>query len=264
MEIAFCTTDDRSYSAIEFSKLDRKDRTAKRRKLQCIECEAEAYYSKAAKGRTPFFGAKDHHLDCKLSRRDMSVGIGIDKELAVANRIIVDLGTIVSEGSNSQPSAHRNGATRNRILLTGKGTSSNVTVKRGVDSLLKALISTPDFHCSAQLVVVDGIEMKAREFFIPMSEVTIEHVGLVRGFWGNVVSGANGNGGLTWLNMHADHPTALYFSGDLFVEAQSRFEFTKETDLNAAAILYVGKFPIGQKARIRNFNCLAIHPIHSI
>jgi hypothetical protein len=71
MDIARCTEDGVTYTAIDFSNLSKDDLFHKRRLLRCPKCGGPAFFRNAsAIGRGPCFGARPHAVGCVLAAQE--------------------------------------------------------------------------------------------------------------------------------------------------------------------------------------------------
>jgi len=70
MDIAFCTTNNKSYDIASFSALDTSVLDKLRRTLVCKKCSGKGYYRKKSRdGKPACFGAY-HEDNCKHKSRD--------------------------------------------------------------------------------------------------------------------------------------------------------------------------------------------------
>ena len=65
MDNAFCTINNQTYNAYQFSQLDIGTISQLRRFLECPTCHAPAFFRKAARnGQAACFGARPHNDGC--------------------------------------------------------------------------------------------------------------------------------------------------------------------------------------------------------
>lgn len=257
METALCTADATKYSAIDFAALARNVIASKRHDLQCTACKAKAYFNKGATGHSPFFGAREHLADCTLSTLSLVVMNDDDQRTVTAERIVVQLTPSIVIMDEINSSGNRTSG-RTNVQLSGAGSSSDRTVKRGVDGLLNALILHPEFRDSATLIEVGGQQLPASDFFVPLANVSAANTDLFRGFWGTIYSGRDGNGGWTWLNTDSDFTAAIGLPQELWEESRSRFHFKEAVELAGATILVLGKFSTALKCKVEDIYHIAI------
>lgn len=206
MDHARCTLDDKPYTAFDFSKLPPVTLENYRRSLVCAECEGPAFFRKqSADGRAPCFGGRPHKPGCSLASQEggawgVDGGDGEDERLNPGDRIVVDLrldvGSAGAPGGNPSDRQHGQG----RFFGGSNGEQRSRTYKR-LRAMLRALVEGHGLATSNQIIELTGvIEMPAREFFVPFSEVASLPAGQYRGFWGSLSDARHGKDGAIYLN----------------------------------------------------------------
>lgn len=266
MDIAVCTEDGETYTAVEFAAQNQADIGRKRRLLQCPECDGPAFFRKASRGgRAPCFGARPHIGDCGLAALDQERrgdGLGEDQDALynLGNRIIVDLnfGALdhpVHVGDpNRAPNRRREGR------YAGDGDRANAEMHRRLSTLLRTLIEAPNFRHSDQLIAVnDHPEMAARDFFVSLPNITHQYIGQFRGYWGLLSDAAYDSSGTLWLNSGGRNNISFCLNAEYAEVLAERHRFEDEEDLAGSYILAFGEPRISQNGK---FFCSIADPAY--
>lgn len=205
MDVAFCTADNNTYTAIEFASLPARQLEEFRTQLICVECRYPAFFRKRTRdGRAPCFGGRPHKEDCDLATN----GAGAwgaqgpddqDERLNRGDHIVLDLrlegGS--DEGSpGGDPAQRRHGQGRVHI---GNGQRQALMYRR-LRTVLRNLARSESFSRSSQIIEVTGlVSLRASDFFVHFDDVGPEHFGKFLGLWGTL-SDARLSGETIWLN----------------------------------------------------------------
>lgn len=248
MNEARCTEDGIVYDAMNFSRQYPNDLGWKRRLLQCPECGAPAFFRNASpNGRVPCFGARPHVLGCNLAAYDherygRNVGDQERVEARSGGKIVVDLRYGAPENrfdgnpvSNFLAPTHSGGT-------GGRGFQPNAPTSCRPQSLLRSLVSSPDFCMSDWPLEVHGLSgISVRDFFIPLPAVTAQYDGQLRGFWGMLTDVREDFRGTLWLNGGGRNNISFCLDARFLDQLHSRFRINSYEDLAGAYILVVGK-----------------------
>lgn len=257
MDIALCTEDGTTYTAVDFSRLPPIELARKRRLLECPECSGPAYFRKASRsGRAACFGARPHQEGCELAAPEyerMDDGAGQDQDTLEnpGTRIVVDF----NFGTPDQPEhVETEGLPPNRERrgrFTGDGERDDARMHRRLSTLLRNLIEAPAFRFSNQLLEIEGYpETTVRDFFVPLSDVNVDFNGQFKGYWGMLSDARFAHDRTLWLNsggrdnisfcVQTAHANTLY----------QRYRIEDEEDLAGAYILVFGTVQISQNDKL--------------
>jgi hypothetical protein len=254
MRTALCTIDGMTYNAARFQQTDEFD--IKRRFLECPECSGPAFYRGPSKnGREACFGARPHAEGCTLAalEHDGAVtgeGVEDDEVLTTGQRIVLDLNygtadTTTGGQTAGVPVGAGNGGTRGL-----GGPAMNNTITRRLGPILRTLMESDEFRRSNQTIQIPDVgEFTIADFFVPFSEVTDEHVGSCRGFWGMVPAPRRDGNGTLWLNSGGHEDMSVLLDQGFFEETRQRFHFEEVEDLAGAYVLVLGELRRGPSGK---------------
>lgn len=205
MDVAFCSADGRTYTAVEFSNLPARQLEDRRTQLACINCGNPAFFRKRTRdGRAPCFGGRPHKENCPLA----TSGAGAwgaqgpddqDERLNRGDHIVLDLRLEGGTGEGApggDPAQRRHGQGRNHI----ENGARRALMYRKLRTILRNLIRSEAFSQSSQIIEVTGlVSLKASDFFVHFEDVGREHLGQFLGLWGTL-SDARLSGETIWLN----------------------------------------------------------------
>jgi hypothetical protein len=268
MDIALCTEDGITYTAVDFSHLAFSDLGKKRRLLACPECNGPAFFRKASRGgRAPCFGARPHGENCSMAtlehdRQEDGAGEDQDALNNAGTRIVVDFNF---GAHDHQDHVETPGLTPNRNRLgrySGDGTRPDAEMHRRLSSLLKTLIHAPNFRHSDQIIAIEGRpEIPARHFFISLLDADDSCAGRFGGYWG-LLSDAKptGDGGL-WLNSGGLDNISFCLSAIDANEIRRRYQIQEDEDFSGAYILIFGTPKISQNGKLY---CIVADAAHMV
>lgn len=257
MDIARCTEDGVTYTAVDFSRLPSNNLAQKRRLLQCSECGGPAFFRKASRsGRAPCFGARPHVDGCGLAAQDyvrLDDGAGDDQDALhnPGNRIVVDLnfGALAQpehiEGAGRAPNPGRGGR------YVGDGFRPDARMHRRLSTLLRTLIEAPAFRNSDQVIEIDGHgEITAKDFFVPLLSTTTQYSGLFRGFWGLLSDARVSEDHTLWLNSGGRDNISFCLGSEHVDVVTHRYRVEDEEDFAGAYILALGTPRVSQNGKL--------------
>ena len=251
MDNAFCTINNQTYSAYQFSQLDIATISQLRRFLECPTCHAPAFFRKAARnGQAACFGARPHNDWCiesaPLSR--LINGENDDEDVLHddGQRIVLDLNYGAAEAVNHiDDDMNGNGAGRG-VRFSGNGNRPNAVVHRRLSTILRSLIINPAFRFSEQIIEVGTINQTISEFFVPFNEINQNCIGRICGYWGQIVDIGVGQDGTIWLNSGGREDVSLCLPTTIQQRFFDRFRINMVEDLVGSYILYLGDLRVSQ------------------
>lgn len=256
MDIALCMLDNQTYTSALFSQLPFADIGEKRRNLVCPECRGPAFFRKPTRnGRAACFGARPHQPNCSLSVLDETRIIHGQGEIAdviynPGERIFVDLVFGAQEYVHAEPnfSPIRGGARAG--IHIGNNAANNARMHRRLSTLLRTLIESPAFRNSHQVIEILGIEIQARDFFVPLLEIQSNHLNVIRGFWGMLSDVGVDQNGTAWLNSGGRGNISFVIDDNSFSQICERFNINEEEDFSGAYILVIGEARLSQNGKV--------------
>lgn len=204
MDIAKCTLDGVEYYASKFAKLPPSELASKRRNLVCTECGTRALFVKEAKsGQGPHFRARPHP-NCSLAapESERGEGGGDDKDILhnPGDHIVLDLKYGQADQVNGDPDVGGKGGSGGG-RYNGVGGRKNSVSHRRLRPILRNLIYSEAFRQSEQTVELPDVgTYRVKDLFLNFSDVTDDHVGEFRGFWGDILDTKQGYLGPQWIN----------------------------------------------------------------
>lgn len=257
MDVAFCTEDGRTYTAHNFSQLPLGELTRKRRLLECTECRGPAFFRKAsASGQAVCFGARPHEPDCSLrtAENELIGGLlGVDDEIFnPGDRIIIDLGggTATNPRHVDDVDTNANGNGRGRRFI-GDGERPDAVMHRRLRSLLRLLVTAPNFQYSTQMIeVANRPTLPAHDFFVPIGNVTRQYSGQYHGYWGMLSDAAFDNDGALWLNSGGRQNVSFCVPAEMVSEFFDRYGIADEEELAGAYILILGSVYVSMSNKL--------------
>lgn len=257
MDLALCTDDGVTYEAVEFSHLPPVELAQKRRLLKCPECDGPAFFRKASRsGRAACFGARPHEDGCSLAAPEHDTqadGQGADQD-ALENpgeRIVVDFnfGAVQQPAHEEAPGLPRNLNRRGRFISEGE--QPDARTHRRLSTLLRTLLEVPQFSQSNQILEIVGRdEITVRDFFIPLADVSEEHIGQYRGFWGMLSDARVAQNGTLWLNSGGRDDISFCLDLEQVEGIYERYGIEDEEDIAGAYILVFGTLQLSQNGKL--------------
>lgn len=257
MDTATCTEDNYSYTAVEFSQLSARELERKRRLLVCDDCGFVAFFRKPSRsGQGACFGARPHREGCAAAAADTEIRLpgGGDDQDEVFNpgdRIVVELAFGGQEqhphidGDPRGPRRPRGGR------FVGEGGPRYGQLHRRLSTLLRLLVTAPNFRFSDQIIAVDGqAELPARDFFVQLDAVTLQYSGQFRGYWGQLSDARYGSDGSLWLNSGGRGDMSFCLPADHVEAVMERFRLDDEEELAGSYILGLGTLYISQNGKM--------------
>lgn len=246
MDTAYCTLDGHTYHVTSFSQLSASDMQAKRRHLICPECRWQAYFKRAAtSGQGACFGARPHSPNCGLTAPVSLRGPGSDETQDILHNsmdhIVIDLNYGAHETIHGDPEDVDN--TRGRGgRFTGEGHRGPARMNRRLRPLLKSLISSEQFRNSSMIIeLTQHTTLPVNQFFVNFSDISDQHEGTFRGYWGLVFDTGMSNDGAFWLNTGKYSDLSVLITSDLYSDFRQRAGFQQESELEGMHVLVLGK-----------------------
>lgn len=256
MDTAICTEDGHTYTAVEFSRLEPLQLERKRRQLICEECRYPAFFRKPSRsGRGACFGARPHGENCDQAAVDNEVrvpGAGDDQDevFNAGDRIVVELafggqdGDVHLDGDERGPRRPRGGR------YVGDGGPRVGQMHRRLSTLLRLLVTAPNFRYSEQLIAVaNQPELPASDFFVHLSEVTGQYAGQFRGYWGQLTDAGEGADGVLWLNSGVRADASFLLPQQFRRQVMQRFRLDEEEDFSGMYILVLGTLRVSRNGK---------------
>jgi hypothetical protein len=257
MDTATCTEDAHTYTAVEFSRLAPSDLERKRRQLICEGCGNPAFFRKGStSGRGPCFGARPHDDDCELAATDNEIrlpGVGDDQDelFNPGDRIIVDL-AYGPQNTDVHLDQERGLRRARGGQFVGEGGGPRVAqMHRRLSSLLRMLVTAPNFRYSDQLIAVaNQPEIPARDFFVNFSDVTSQYAGQFKGFWGQLTDARPGADDSLWLNSGGKSDVSFCLPAEHLRAVMDRFDLEEAEDFSGAYMLVFGTLRISRNNKM--------------
>ena len=256
MDTAICTEDGHIYTAVEFSRLDPSQLERKRRQLICEECKFLAFFRKPSRsGRGACFGARPHGENCDQAAVDNEVrvpGAGDDQDEAFnpGDRIVVELafggqeGEVHLDGEQRGPRRPRGGR------FVGDGGLRTAQMHRRLSTLLRLLVTAPNFRYSEQTIAVaNQPELPVSDFFVHLSDVTDRYAGQFRGFWGQLTDAGEGSDGVLWLNSGGRSKVSFLLPHEFRQPVMQRFRLEEEDEFSGMYILVLGTLRVSRNRK---------------
>jgi hypothetical protein len=245
MQYAFCTADNKTYSAFEFARLNPEELAYKRRFLQCPECGGPAFFRNATQnGRIPCFGARPHAHGCTQAALDYTkVKYDFDEERNTLqnpdSKIIVELkyGAHTPVSPRLHPRQDRNVSFESHSY---RGHRSDDSTHHRPGYLLRTLMESPWFATSNCRVELNGQpDMPAKEVFVDLNAISYQYSNHFRGYWG-MITDANPDSDSIWLNVGGPCYFSFCINKSDLSELRRRYKFDDLEDLAGAFVLVFG------------------------
>lgn len=251
MDNAFCTINNQTYNAYQFSQLDIGTISQLRRFLECPTCHAPAFFRKAARnGQAACFGAHPHNDGCiesaPLSR--LINGENDDEDVLHndGQRIVLDLNYGAAETVNHiNDDINENGVGRG-VRFRGTGNRPNVVAHRRLSTILRSLIINPAFRVSEQMIEIGNITQTISNFFVSFNNINQNYIDRFRGYWGQIADIGEALNGTIWLNSGNRDDVSLCLPPAIQQFFFERFNINDAEDLVGLYILCLGNLKISQ------------------
>jgi hypothetical protein len=229
MDFAFCTVENKNYTAYEYSKLTTNEIISRKGDLFCSECKAKAYYKKRARsGQASCFGARPHLKNCSQSTMNHSNSSKVDeytkKEFINSGKNIV---IRFNEGENESQNAHNIsiGTLKNRLVGKGhhcrNGTDKSKSIRK-LSSILKLLYSDTEFERSDQTIDIGHqYPYKVSKLFRSVLKLNEDDLYRFKGIYGQLSSISEVKTGV-WINTNAPNKFSIYIEQDIYREILAR------------------------------------------
>ena len=269
MDIARCTEDGKIYSAMQFSLLNTIDFDHLKKGLQCPECNNPVVFQRSSRNYgAPCFRGHPHATGCTLSSQDECADDqdgNIENTIINPNTVIVidfNYGAQIDSGHVETTVQAPN---RSHISGSDYGQPAPFAYRRP-GSLLQILTESPAFGQSEQLIRVQGWEnIAARDFFVPLLDVTDQYAGLYRAYWGEVSSAGIAPDGALWLNSGWQGNISFCVQTHHLNELARRYSIKKTGDLAGVHVLVFGTPKIARNGKlcciVADPNCIALRRI---
>lgn len=205
MRTAICTINDREYEAAVFEQDIHFENI--KTTMVCPECHAPAFYRGVThNGREACFGAR-HADGCTLATGDCDEAQ--ENNEMETQRIVVDFNPVS-------------------------------TATGSLSSLLRRLMDSDEFKNSTDIIEIPGHgEFVISDFFVNFRDVTDEHIGTYRGYWG-LVPDARVSGNTMWLNTGGLNAPCANLDAEYFQTIYQRFQIQTAAEMSGSHILVVG------------------------
>ena len=214
MELVKCTIDNKTYNAIEFSKLPDLDK--KRKHLECIECGSSAYFRKASKsGQPPSFGSRKHEDNCPVTLEKNKQN-STQKEKKVES---IEPKEVKVESN----------------IKTQNEQKEQTLPLSNLSSILDKIISDDKFTQSNQIIEIGNHLYSAKNIFRKSDAITKEDISRFRAIYGQI-SKVTLERGTIWINFENSSNCSISLSKKL----QKRF-FAKFPELKKNTKSLIGK-----------------------
>ncbi|MET0940933.1 MAG: hypothetical protein ABWY13_06170 [Mesorhizobium sp.] len=136
-------------------------------------------------------------------------------------------------------------------MHVGDGGPGHAVMHRRLSSLLRMLINAPNFRYSEQTIAVaDQPELAARDFFVELGDVTRQHSGQFRGFWGQLTDAGEGAGGTLWLNSGGRGSMSFALPLEHRAAVMQRYRLANTEEFAGAYILVLGTLFVSQYGKM--------------
>lgn len=255
MDIANCTIDGKTYSAVNFAELPEEELTEKRRNLICTECKADAFFRRESKsGQAACFGATPHKEGCELAAPEAGKGEGEGGDEDIihnpGNIIEIDLnfGGSVPDNVDIKPGVDDTN-TVGKGRHTGKGNRPHANSHRRLSTLLRNLLRSFEYRNSEQLIELSGHEKtKIKDFFVKFPYIRGKHNDKFHGYWGAITDAKFMSGNL-WLNSGGPSSVSIFIAKEEVNTFLERFKLEDEESLAGTNVLALGTKYTSQKGK---------------
>lgn len=254
MELARNAENGEVYDAVSFDR--RSDRDRLRHSLVCLECGADAYFSRSARnGRSASFGARPHRPDCK--HHDSSETIAktfanlpeaeirepLEGEFQL-RRVDDKHSGVHLEHDDTAPRPPRGRARRH----TRTGGAARSLPSRGLRVLLAKLLTEPPTRSSTDVLhLYDGTTMLIRDACVHADDVTVQLRNKRRVYWGTIRD-ARFSSGTYWINTGRAAQPSIVIAPDELAQLLRRLKLEHADDLAGAAFIIWGPLRLSESS----------------
>ena len=247
MNIATCTEDFLTYTAMEFSRLHPDDLARKRRLLRCPECNGIGYFHNTSYDFRipPFFGARCHVPGCSLAALEYD-NSRLDAPDSRDQVLLMPGGKIIVEfeyGGYDKPECDEDIFSEPiRGHIRNDGYRPDACSHRRLSTLLRLLVNSPEFRTSRKLIDVNrDSNTTVADFFVPLENVTEQYLGHYKGFWG-VISDVryDKNEASVWFNSGGQDNVSFCMDKMHLIDFFNRYPVRDAEELAGAYILVFG------------------------
>ena len=256
MDIAKCSLNDQTYTAVMFAELPPNELSDKRQNLVCIECQADAFFRKASRsGQAACFGARPHIEGCTFaSPETLTTEAEGGEEDIIHNPgqiIEIDLNFgAAPQNVDIEPDGGDEAAQGRGGRHVGRGARPNVNMQRRLSTLLRNLINSNEFRESSQQIELEGRDATSvRNFFVNFNDVSSDHDGKFHGYWGMLTDARIGHGNTLWLNSGGRGAVSCVVSATNTGALYERYNIDDEEEFVGAYILIIGTKETSQNGK---------------
>lgn len=247
MDIARCLLDGVLYHSFAFSQLPLGEIEEKRQHLECPECEAAAFFRKAAtSGQAACFGARPHVPGCNMAapvalRIVDGAGHLEDRIFNPGHRIVIDFAFGAAAQVNAEAgNADVHGGGRGVRRFLGDGPRPDADAHRRLRPLLRTLVEDPDFAASLIEIEVPGNDpIPAANFFLNFRDTAGRNSGL-RGFWGTAANASYDYRNDLWINSGGRSAFSILLREHVAAQVLQRYRIVDLEDFAGAYVLAIG------------------------
>ena len=255
MDIAKCVLNERTYTALEFSKLPPGELSTKRKHLVCVECQAAVFFRKASrKGHAACFGALTHFDGCSLSlsgtqdskeeKTSKSVG-GDSKEL-----ITLDLQSTISADFDTWLVTTKKASKSREVIFSAEDLKPGPLLRRQLNETLKYLILIERLRVSAREIEAKNFGLTTPgSFFLNFDKVELDQNKKPHGYWGMLTDARLSSEGALWLNSGRHADISCVIRSEIVDEFFERYNLEDEEDLAGGYVLVVGTLQVSKSGK---------------
>lgn len=259
MDIAKCISDNRTYTAPEFSKLPPGELSTKRKHLVCIECQAAAFFRKASRnGQAAYFGAFPHFKGCSLASSDTQSLRGENFTGGAAHDLNASIKPYLTNAPQPDIGAglavDKKSSNQENIPFLIDDLKSGPRIHRRLRATLKSLIFSEESGAPSQDVGIKDESIPiANHFFASFKNIKLEWSGEVRGYCGMLTDARLSSEGALWLNTgdSSDNgEVGCVIQADMVDNFFRRYNLEDEEDLAGAYVIIIGAIQVSSKGKI--------------
>lgn len=254
MKVAKCTSDERTYTTLDFSKLPPSEMATKRKRLVCPECGAPVFFRKASRdGQSAFFGALAHHQGCSLFLID-NHGL----ESGQTNELEYRLGdsTKSSPDINILTSAEKalaeiidNTALADSIQTVERSKPS-LQIRPALKDLLEGLALIEFFNRQDQTPENEQVFFDVKKsLLLNFSDLDQGISTVPLGYWGMLTDARLSSEGALWLNTGGTDDLSCVIDNSMVDHFYKRYKLDDEESLAGAYAIIIGRLQTSQRGK---------------